>query len=56
MMRKRLTLLKILIGVFCAIAGLGGPAKAQAPSLVQPWALPPLPTGVDHILVLYWFG
>src|SRR5262249_51545035 len=49
MMRKRLTLLKILIGVFCAIAGLGGPAKAQAPSLVQPWGLPPLPTGVGEI-------
>jgi hypothetical protein len=36
----------LLIWFFCAIAG---PAKAQAPSLVQPWGLPPLPAGVGPV-------
>jgi hypothetical protein len=34
------------IGILYAIAGA---AQAQAPSLVQPWGLPPLPAGVGPV-------
>jgi len=41
----------VLIGLFCAVAGPGGAAKAQAPAAgpVQPWGLPPLPPGVGPV-------
>src|SRR5438874_8692172 len=35
----------VLIGMLCAI----GTARAQAPGLVQPWGLPPLPAGVGQV-------
>jgi gluconolactonase len=38
-----------LIWLLWAIGGLGGAANAQAPSLVQPWGLPPLPAGVGPV-------
>jgi hypothetical protein len=38
-----------LLGIGCAVAGLGGTAGAQAPNLVQPWGLPPLPAGVGPV-------
>jgi hypothetical protein len=44
------TMIAILGGTFLAVAGLGIAANAQLRSLlVQPWALPPLPTGVGPI-------
>ena len=41
----------LAIGLFCAVAGPGGAAKAQAPAAgpVQPWGLPPLPPGVGPV-------
>ena len=39
----------VMIGLLCAIAGPGGAVKAQAPNLVQPWGLPPLPPGVGPV-------
>src|SRR6516165_4174294 len=41
----------LAIGLFCAVAGPGGAAKAQAPATgpVQPWGLPPLPLGVGPV-------
>jgi hypothetical protein len=38
-----------LFGALCAVAGPGGAAQAQAPSLVQPWGLPPLPAGIGPV-------
>jgi gluconolactonase len=38
-----------LLGIGCALAGPGGTASAQAPNLVQPWGLPPLPAGVGPV-------
>ena len=39
----------VLVGISWAIAGPGGAAEAQAPSVVQPWGLPPLPPGVGPV-------
>jgi len=43
--------LAALIGLFCAVVGPGGAAKAQAPAAgpAQPWGLPPLPPGVGPV-------
>jgi len=38
----------VSIGLLCAVAGLAGAAKAQAPAGV-PWGLPPLPPGVGPV-------
>jgi hypothetical protein len=38
-----------LIGILGAIAGPELAAQAQAPNLVQPWGLPPLPQGVGPV-------
>ena len=35
-----------LIGLLCVTAA---PARAQAPDLVHPWGLPPLPAGVGPV-------
>ncbi len=32
-----------------AVAGTGGAAEAQTPSLAQPWGLPPLPPGIGPV-------
>jgi gluconolactonase len=52
-MVKRHTLIEfigtVLIGIFFAAAGPGVAAKAQAPSMVQPWGLPPSPPGVGPV-------
>jgi gluconolactonase len=42
-------LLAALIGLLCVVAGTAGAARAQAPNLVQPWGLPPLPAGVGPV-------
>jgi len=48
--RNLVTALEIaLFGMLCATAGPGGTAKAQAPGLVQPWGLPPLPPAVGPV-------
>src|SRR5258708_4813927 len=39
----------VLLGVCLAVAGPGIAARAQPPSLVQPWGLPPLPPGVGPV-------
>ncbi len=49
----------LILGIVCAVAGLGGSAQAQAPAPaaapaappapVQPWGLPPLPAGVGPV-------
>jgi len=39
----------ILIAILCTVWGSGGAPRAQAPSLVQPWGLPPLPPGVGPV-------
>ena len=38
-----------LIGITLLTAGPGGDARAQTPSLVQPWGLPPVPSGVGPV-------
>ena len=38
-----------LLGICCALVGPESTANAQAPSLVQPWGLPPLPAGVGAV-------
>ena len=43
------TVVILLIGISIAIAAPWGAAKAQTPSLVQPWGLPPLPPGVGQV-------
>src|SRR5215813_10904494 len=39
----------ILIAILCTIWGSGGAPRAQAPNLVQPWGLPPLPPDVGPV-------
>jgi sugar lactone lactonase YvrE len=52
-MRMRHTLIdfvgSLLIGMFLATTGSGGAAKAQSLAPVQPWGLPPLPTGIGPV-------
>jgi hypothetical protein len=43
------TFVTLLIGISTVIASPWGAAKAQIPSLVQPWGLPPLPPGVGQV-------
>ena len=53
--RIRLNVMKglwiLAIGLFWAVAGPGGAARAQAPTAgpVQPWGLPSLPQGVGPV-------
>jgi gluconolactonase len=39
----------VLFGIFLAIAGPGGAARAQTAGPVQPWGLPPLPPDIGPV-------